>query len=120
MTDPLIVRLPDRDGRSGNRQSVVDAIIAGELDEELPQLLHLIDARLTLLNATRSAMARANLTVGDRVLINHTVKPAYLHEQCGTIIEWHGSQAVVQLDAPIGRFRSGQIRCSPEALQKLA
>jgi hypothetical protein len=120
MPDPLIVRLPDRDGRGDDLQSVVDAIIAGDLDQELPQLLHLIDARLALLHATRSAVARANLHVGDRVLINHTVKPAYLHEQCGTIIEWHGSQAVVQLDAPIGRFHSGQIRCSPEALQKLA
>jgi len=120
MPDPIVVRLPGPEGQRDALQSVVDAIIAGNLDEELPQLLHLIDARLTLLHATRSAVARANLHIGDRVLINHTVKPAYLHEQSGTIVEWHGSQAVVRLDAPIGRFHSGQLRCAPEALQRLA
>jgi hypothetical protein len=53
----------------------------------------------------------ASLRVGDRVRINHHAKPNYLHGQPGTVTGWAGQNVVVQLDQPVGRFTTGQLRC---------
>jgi hypothetical protein len=100
-------------------RSLLDAIAAGELDEHLPALADAVGARMHLLHTVQHANALAQLCVGDEVRINHTVKPRYLHGVCGRIIDICGRDVTVCLHRPIGRFTSGQIRCSALALDRL-
>jgi hypothetical protein len=98
---------------------LLDAIADGELDHSLRALADAIHARLHLLHTVQVANALAQLCVGDEVRINHTVKPRYLHGVCGRVIDIHGHDVTVCLHRPIGRFTSGQIRCSALALDRL-
>ena len=100
-------------------QAVVEAIARGELDQELAVLGAVINQRLRLLATARSMTALASLRVGDRVRINHSAKPNYLNGQAGTVTGWAG-QKVVQLDRPVGRFTTGELRCPPLVLEPLA
>jgi len=101
-------------------QAVVEAIARGELDEELGVLGAVINERVRLLATARSMTTLASLRVGDRVRINHSAKPNYLHGQAGTVTGWAGQNVVVQLDQPVGRFTSGELRCPPLILEPLA
>jgi ribosomal protein L21E len=98
-------------------QAVVEAIAHGELDEELGVV---INERVRLLATARSMTTLASLRVGDRVQINHSAKPNYLHGRAGTVTGWAGQNVVVQLDQPVGRFTSGELRCPPLILEPLA
>ncbi len=99
---------------------MVEAIARGELDDELGVLGAVINERLRLLATTRSMRTPASLRVGDRVRINHHAKPNYLHGQPGTVTGWAGQNVIVQLDQPVGRFPSGELRCPPLTLEPLA
>jgi len=101
-------------------QAVVEAIARGELDEELGVLGAVINERVRLLATARSMTTLASLRVGDRVRINHSAKPNYLHGRAGTVTGWAGQNVVVQLDQPVGRFTSGELRCPPLILEPLA
>src|SRR5215217_2080774 len=102
-------------------QAVVEAIARGELDVELGVLGAVINKRVRLLATARSMTTLASLRVGDRVRINHSAKPNYLHGQAGgTVTGWAGQNVVVQLDQPVGRFTSGELRCPPLILEPLA
>ena len=101
-------------------QAVVEAIARGELDEELGVLGAVINERVRLLATARSMTTLASLRVGDRVRINHSAKPNYRHGQAGTVTGWAGQNVVVQLDQPVGRFTSGELRCPPLILEPLA
>jgi len=101
-------------------QAVVEAIARGELDGELAVLGAVINERLRLLATARSMTTLASLRVGDRVRINHNAKPHYLHGQAGTVTGWAGQNVVVQLDRPVGRFTTGELRCPPLVLEPLA
>jgi hypothetical protein len=79
-------------------QAVVEAIARGELDDELGVLGAVINERVRLLATARSMRTLASLRVGDRVRINHSAKPNYLHGQPGTVIGWAGQNVIVQLD----------------------
>lgn len=94
-------------------------IAAGQLDGDLSLLAAVINQRLGLLAAARSTAIVAGLAVGDRVRINHDAKPMYLHGRAGTVTGWHGQTVVVQLDHPIGRFTTGQLRCPPLVLDRM-
>jgi hypothetical protein len=94
-------------------------IASGELDEDLPLLAAVINQRLGLLAAARSTAIVAGLAIGDRVRINHDAKPLYLHGCVGTVTGWHGPNVVVQLDHPVGRFTTGQLRCPPLVLDPM-
>src|SRR6266540_3516945 len=98
-------------------QVVVEAIARGELDKELDVLGAVINQRVRLLAAARSMRTLASLRVGDRVRINHTAKPNYLHGQAGTVSGWAGQNVIVQLDQPVGRFTTGELRCPPLVLE---
>jgi hypothetical protein len=100
-------------------QAVVEAIARGELDDELGVLGAVINERVRLLATARSMTTLASLRIGDRVLINHSAKPNYLHGQPGTVTGWAGQNVIVQLDQPIGRFTSGELRCPPLILEPL-
>jgi hypothetical protein len=101
-------------------QAVVEAIARGELDQELGVLSAVINERVRLLATARSMRTLASLRVGDRVRINHSAKPNYLHGQAATVSGWAGQNVVVQLDHPVGRFTSGELRCPPLVLEPLA
>ena len=101
-------------------QAVVEAIARGELDKELDVLGAVINQRVRLLAAARSMRTLASLRVGDRVRINHSAKPNYLHGRAGTVSGWAGQNVVVQLDQPVGRFTTGELRCPPLVLEPLA
>lgn len=101
-------------------RSLLDAIANGELDEHLTALADAIHARHHLLHTVRSATALGELCVGDEVRINHSVSPRYLHGLHGTVIDLDDERATVCLHRPVGRFHTGEIRCPPLALDKLA
>jgi hypothetical protein len=100
-------------------QAVVEAIARGELDEELGVLGAVINERVRLLATARSMRTLASLRVGDRVRINHSAKPNYLHGRAGTVSGWAGQNVIVQLDRPVGRFVTGELRCPPLVLEPL-
>jgi hypothetical protein len=108
-----------RSGGPGPERSLLDAIAAGELDSHLTAIADAVRARRHLLHTVRSATALAELCVGDVVRINHTVSPQYLHGAYATIVAIDDRAATVRLQCPIGRFRSGQIRCSALALDRV-
>jgi hypothetical protein len=101
-------------------QAVVEAIARGELDDELAVLGAVINERVRLLATARSMTTLASLRVGDRVRINHSAKPNYLHGRAGTVSGWAGQNVIVQLDQPAGRFTTGELRCPPLVLEPLA
>jgi hypothetical protein len=100
-------------------RSLLDAIAAGELDSHLTSIADAVHARQHLLHTVRSATALAELCVGDVVRINRTVSPQYLNGAYATIVAIDDRTATVRLQRPIGRFRSGQIRCSALALDRV-
>lgn len=99
---------------------MLDAIAGGELDEHLAALADAVGARMHLLHTVKHANALAQLCLGDEVRVNHTVKPRYLHGVCGRILAIEGHDVTVSLHRPIGRFTSGQVRCSALALDRLS
>lgn len=107
-------------GSADRERSLLDAIADGRLDNHLTALADAVHARQHLLHTVRSATALATLCVGDPVRINHTASPRYLHGIHGTIVDLDDEAATVRLRRPVGRFHSGQIRCPPLALDKLA
>jgi hypothetical protein len=98
---------------------LIERITRGDLDADLPHLALVIGHRLRLVGAATAAAALARFRVGDRVRINHTVKPAYLHNRCGVVAAVTDQQVVVCLDEPVGRFTAGHVGCPPLALQRL-
>jgi hypothetical protein len=98
---------------------LLDAIAAGELDSHLIAIADAVDARRHLLHTVRSATALAELCIGDVVRINHSVSPQYLHGAYATIVAIDDRTATVQLERPVGRFRSGQVRCPALALDRV-
>jgi hypothetical protein len=101
-------------------QAVVEAIAHGELDDELGVLGAVINERVRLLATARSMRTLASLRIGDQVRINHHAKPNYLHGQPGTVTGWARQNVIVQLDQPVGRFTSGDLRCPPLIIEPLA
>jgi len=113
-------RAPDRGDAALHERSLLDAIAGGELDEHLAALADADAARMHLLPTVEHANALAQPCVGDEVRINHSVKPRYLHGACGRITAIERHDITVCLHRPIGRFTSGQIRCSALALDRLS
>jgi len=99
--------------------TLLDQIAAGELDPHLTALAEAIRARFDLLQTVNSAKALAQLNVGDRVRINHHASPRYLHGIHGTIVHLDQQSATVSIHRAVGRFKSGEIRCPPLALDRL-
>lgn len=101
-------------------RSLLDAIANGELDDHLTALADAVHARHHLIDTVRSATLLAQLRIGDDIRINHTIRPQYLRGLHGTIVELDDERATVCLHRPVGRFHTGEIRCPPLTLEKLA
>ena len=99
--------------------SLLDAIARGELDDHLVALADAIHARRELLHTIRSAEAIAELSVGDPVRLNRQVRPRYLYGEFGMVIDRDDYAVTVRLLRPVGRFRTGEVRCPPLVLEKL-
>jgi hypothetical protein len=89
------------------------------LDDHLVAIAEAIHARHELLHTINSQKPLAMLTVGDRVRINHHASLRYLHGTHGVITELDSHTALVCVHRPIGRFKSGEIRCPPLVLDRL-
>ncbi len=98
------------------KRLLLDQIAAGELDEHLTAIADAIHARIDLLETINSAKALAMLNVGDCVRFNHHTRPQYLRGVEGVVIELDQHTATVCVHQPLGRFRSGEIRCCPPLL----
>ncbi|UNX55165.1 hypothetical protein MF406_02445 [Georgenia sp. TF02-10] len=103
----------------GQIQLLVGLIATGALDDHLGTLQAAISQRHRDCQRTASNQAAARLQIGDRVMLNHDVRPLYLHGATGTVTGWASHNVIVQLDNPTGRFTTGQLRCPPLALQRL-
>jgi hypothetical protein len=110
---------PRRATRTEDERSLLDAIAGGELDDHLGALAAAIDARRHVLHTIDSSNVLAALCIGDRVRVNDRISPRYLAGLDGTVIEIDDHAATIRLELPIGRFRSGRVRCPPLALEKL-
>jgi hypothetical protein len=99
---------------------LTSAIADGDLDLDLLMLQEAITQRLDTLTTRSTATALLGLSPGDRVEINHTVRPKYLHGARGTVAGLAGQHVIVDLDRSVGRFTSGQLRCHPLSLDRLA
>jgi hypothetical protein len=111
---------PERDDQPLKlpQRSLLDAIAAGALDDHLIAIADAIHARQQLLHTVRSATAIADLNVGDTVIFNGRIRPRYLEHELAVIEGLDDHWVTVRLWRPIGRFRGGQVRCPPLALQK--
>jgi len=100
-------------------ETLVALVTAGELDSELHLLYNTIGDRIEAIEAARLANALARLSIGDRVLIGHDVRPAYLHGLPATVVRRGTETITIQLDRLVGKFGDGCIRCSPLAVEKI-
>ncbi|MCY0906321.1 hypothetical protein [Arthrobacter sp. H14-L1] len=98
---------------------LLGAVVAGVLDEHLATVSVAIAHRHQQLVRIEANRAAARIRLGDRVRINHAIRPLYLRGATGTVVDWIGQRAVVQLDRPAGRFSTGEIRCPPLGLDHL-
>jgi hypothetical protein len=112
-------RIPPPDQAAESERLLLDQIAAGELDLHLIAIADAIRARHELLQTVSAAKALAMLNVGDRVRINHLASPRYLHGIQGNVVELDEHSATVCVHRPIGRFKSGEIRCPPLVLDRL-
>jgi hypothetical protein len=112
-----LLSLPPSEPKS--ERLLLDQIAAGALDAHLVAIAQAIRARYELLHTINSQKALATLNVGDRVRINHHATPRYLHGVHGIVVELDDHAAVVCVHRPIGRFKSGEIRCPPLVLDRL-
>ena len=99
-------------------ETLVALVTAGQLDSELHLLCNTIGDRIEAI-AARLANALARLSIGDRVLIGHDVRPAYLHGLPATVVRRGTETITIQLDRLVGKFGDGCIRCSPLAVEKI-
>jgi hypothetical protein len=93
------------------KRLLLDQIASGEPDQRLVAIAEAVRPRHELVHTLNSQKALAMLTVGDRVRINHHASPGYLHGIHGVVVELDQHAAVVCVHRPIGRFKSGEIRC---------
>jgi hypothetical protein len=100
--------------------ALISAIADGELDPGLRLLRGAIAQRLDTLTTRRTTSALLALSPGDRLEINPTALPMYLHGMRGTVAGIADQHVIVSLDDPVGRFRSGELRCHPLSLHRLA
>jgi hypothetical protein len=110
---------PTTDAAAEPERLLLDQIAAGELDPHLTAIAEATRARYDLLQTIGAAKALAILNVGDRVRINHHASPRYLHGIHGTVVELDEHSAIVRVHRPIGRFKSGEIRCPPLVLDRV-
>jgi len=79
-------------------------------------MIEAINDRMADLQRIKTERALAHLSVGARVIITSSAKPQYLRGQTGEVHDIDGDTVIVCLDKPLGKFRSGHVRCAPSLL----
>jgi hypothetical protein len=100
-------------------RGLLDAIVGGELYEQLVAIADAVRARRELLHTVDSATAIASLCVGDTVMFNRLVRPRYLEHELAVVTDLDAHWVTVRLASPVGRFRDATLRCRPLALRRL-
>lgn len=118
-SDTLWSEQDDRALKQPDRQ-LLDVIASGELDDHLVAIADAVHARRELLHTIRSATAVAQLSVGDTVMFNRSARPRYLVYDLAVITDVDEYSVTLWLARPVGRFRDGELRCPPLAVEKLA
>jgi len=85
-------------------QMLIGLIAAGALDEHLPAISNAIDKRRRQRQRVQSNQPTSQTDIGDRVKLNHVIRPLYPARCDGTTIGWAGQRVIVQLDEPADRF----------------
>jgi len=97
---------------------VILAIQDGKLDEFLGELNGEIYSRMTVLQSRKARETRQQLEVGTKVRLGNRMKPQYLSNRAGEVVEFKNSRILVKLDCgPIGKFRTGRVLCPLTALE---
>ena len=104
----------------GAHHTIAAAIEAGHLGDELRSIANALNDRFAVLARLRAEHTLARIKVGGRVAIGADAQPQYLRGLTGEVHEIDGDMVVVCLGAPVGKFRSGHVRCAAELLEPLA
>jgi hypothetical protein len=96
------------------------ALDAGKYDDKLDVIAKWVERRRHDAEEERAGRALMGFRLGDAVIFiaDPDVPPA-LHGVIGDIVAFEDREVVVNIGGPIGRFRSGPIRCAPRALVTL-
>lgn len=90
-------------------------------DQELNQLVDYIRVAYKTRAAARNAKAKAALEVGSRVRITGRTKPQYLSGLTAEVTGFGDSRVNIKLDCgPVGKFRSGTLKCPAGMLEVIS
>lgn len=95
------------------------AIQAGLLDDDMSAVIEAVNRRMAAIDQQRRQNALATFALHDRIRFAGNANPQYLRGATGEIHELYEGKTVVCLDRPLGRFKSGHIRCPPEVLERI-
>lgn len=95
------------------------AIGAGLLDDGLWVVIEAVNLRTAAVAEQRWQTALARFSLHDRVRFADNAKLQYLRGTTGEIHEFYEDKIVVCLDTPLGKFKSGHVRCPPEVLDRI-
>lgn len=95
------------------------AIAAGLLDNDMTVIIDAVNRRTAVLDQQQRQAALAAFALHDRVRFADNAKPQYLRGATGEIHEFYENKIVVCLDRPLGKFKSGHLRCPPEVLERI-
>lgn len=89
-------------------------------DQQLNSFVDFIRGEMKDRANRRNRQAKAQLSVGDRVIFAGNLRPQYLIGMTGTVEEIRQSRVSVKLDrGPTKKFRSGKVLANPASLNKM-
>lgn len=95
------------------------AIAAGLLDDDMWVVIEAVNRRMAAIDQQRRQNALTTFALHDPVRFADNAKPQYLRGATGEIHEFYEDKIVVCLDRPLGKFKSGHVRCPPEVLERI-
>ncbi|MFC5823034.1 hypothetical protein [Nonomuraea insulae] len=98
---------------------LIGLIVSGDLDEHLPEIARAVNQRQHERKNAQEREAFATFQVGDRVRVNHSIRPSYMHGMKGTVVGFAHKNVRVLLDTPVGRFTDGEATVPPLGLDPL-
>ncbi|MFE3450817.1 hypothetical protein ACFXJ8_17985 [Nonomuraea sp. NPDC059194] len=100
-------------------RTLIGLIVSGDLDEHLPEIARAVNQRQHERHNARERQVFATFQIGDRVRVNHSIRPSYLHGVTGTVVGFAHKNVRVLLDTPAGRFTDGEVTVPPLGLDSL-
>jgi hypothetical protein len=108
-------------------QKMMRIILRGQVDDYLDSIVDALQRRKKYLRDRLALSMVATLEPGDRIIISKGIKPRYLENKRGTVIELPLGQAVakrfyvwIQLDFGVGKFISGKIQMPASTLRLIS